>query len=31
MIAFLMPNEKVTLPLASYIVSVDKIEDSYRD
>ena len=27
MIAFLMPNEKVTLPLASYIVSVDKIED----
>ena len=27
MIAFLMPNEKVTLSLASYIVSVDKIED----
>ena len=27
MIAFLMPNKKVTLPLASYIVSVDKIED----
>lgn len=26
MIAFLMPNEKITLPLSSYVVSVDMIE-----
>jgi endonuclease G len=26
MIAFLMPNQKITLPLISYVVTVDKIE-----